>query len=254
MMDRRVVGFVTADEGEAVDAGALDQALPPHFHLEAFLAGMCFDHIALAPIAADSPVIVGDAAHAFADESLLETIKRVGSRDFAITLFNASQSYAAGLRKFEDALSSIVPRGVPRPAWFAQLQRNVVARDEFLREFGALDSEDVAELAGSQAENRRATAHRWQEQQQIFSVSHMGRAFFPGFQFDPDTGRPKPAVHPVLSALPSSLKGWQLAMWWATPSDLLNWGRPVDLLEETPDAVVAAARAEEAEWKAASGE
>jgi hypothetical protein len=90
--------------------------------------------------------------------------------------------------------------------------------------------------------------------QRIFSVSHRGKALFPGFQFDPDTGRPKPEVREVLEALPPSLQGWQRALWWATPSDLLGWRRPVDVLDESPELAVSAARAEAEDWKAAAGE
>ncbi|MPY87175.1 MAG: hypothetical protein GEU99_04565, partial [Luteitalea sp.] len=75
-----------------------------------------------------------------------------------------------------------------------QARRNAEARAEFLAEFEALDAEGVADLAGSTAGNRRATASRWQADRLCFAVEHDGRQAFPAFQFDPTTRRPRPAV------------------------------------------------------------
>lgn len=137
---------------------------------------------------------------------------------------------------------------MPPPAWFAQARRNAEARQAFLDEFGALTSEQIASLAGSQATNRRATAHRWQAEQRIFAVIHHGQALYPGFQFDPETGRPRAAVAEVLGSLPFAMSGWALALWWVTPVDGLDWARPADRLDAAPAEVVDAARLETADW------
>lgn len=148
-----------------------------------------------------------------------------------------------------DAVLDVVTRPtVPPPAWFSQATRNAEARQAFLDEFGALTSEDIASLAGSQAANRRATAHRWQAERKILAVNHHGQLLFPGFQFDPETGRPKLVVAETLAALPARMTGWALALWWATPIDLLDWSRPVDLLDTAGEDLVRAARAEAADW------
>ena len=153
---------------------------------------------------------------------------------------------------FENVLDVVTRPQVPPPSWFAQAQRNAQARQQFLEEFGALTSEEVASLAGSQATNRRAMAHRWQTDKRIFSVVHHGQVVYPGFQFDAVAGRPKPAVAEVLAALPRAMNGWALALWWSTPSDLLDWARPVDLIDETPGKVVRAATAETEDWAEAN--
>lgn len=124
-----------------------------------------------------------------------------------------------------------------------QARRNAAARAEFLAENEALDAEGVAELAGSRAANRRATASRWQGEQRCFGVEHGGRLLFPAFQFDPATRRPVPAVAEVLTALRSiGLRGWSLALWWTTPHDALGWQRPIDVLGKAPQDVIEAAR------------
>jgi hypothetical protein len=124
-----------------------------------------------------------------------------------------------------------------------QARRNAEARSEFLAEIEMVDAQGVAELAGSKAENRRATASRWQSEGLCFAVEHEGRLLFPAFQLDPATGRPRPAVAEVIGALRGiGLHGWSLALWWTTPHDALDWRRPVDVFSRTPQEVIEAAR------------
>lgn len=153
---------------------------------------------------------------------------------------------------FDAVVDAVTRPTVPPPAWFAQARRNAEARQAFLDEFGALTSDDIASLAGSQATNRRATAHRWQAEHKIFAVNHHGQVLYPGFQFDPEVGRPKPAVAETLAALPEAMTGWALALWWTTPVDLLDWARPVDVLDTATEELVRAAQAEAADWAQAA--
>lgn len=153
-----------------------------------------------------------------------------------------------GQAAFEAVIDAVTAPEVPPPSWFGQARRNAEARQELLDEFRTLSSEQVADLVGSLASNRRATAHRWQTERRIFSVAHRGQTLYPGFQFDPDAGRPKPAMADVLTSLPERMTGWALALWWTTPVDLLEWARPVDRIDAAPDEVVRVARAEAKEW------
>lgn len=134
------------------------------------------------------------------------------------------------------------PVGVASQAAADQARRNAEARVAFMGEFVLLDADEVAVRAGSRARNRRATASRWVGAGQAFAVSHGGRQLFPAFQFDPDTGRPRPAVATVINSLRSvGVTGWALALWWATPHDSLAWERPADVLADDPEAVGRAA-------------
>ncbi len=162
------------------------------------------------------------------------------------------ESQLQELSAFAAVVDAVTRPSVPPPGWFAQARRNAEARQELLDEFGALTSQDIATLAGSKAANRRATALRWQAEHKIFSVVHHGRTLYPGFQFDPELGRPKQAVADILASLPREMKGWALALWWTTPIDLLGWSRPVDLLDTEPDRVAEAARKEAEEWAVAN--
>lgn len=139
--------------------------------------------------------------------------------------------------------SFMPPVGVVSSMVSEQARRNAEARMAFLTEFEALDAEGVADLARSKAGNRRATASRWHAEGLCFPVEHEGRLVFPAFQFDPTTGRPRPAMADAIGWLRSvGLGGWSLALWWATPHDMLGWRRPADVLASEPDHVIEAAR------------
>lgn len=142
-------------------------------------------------------------------------------------------------------LDALTPEdGPPAPAAVLQVRRNVEARQHLLDEFGAYTSADIAELAGSAAENRSATANRWRHEQRIFGVRHRDAVYYPGFQFGGD-GRPLPAVRDVLEVLSAhGLTDWEIALWFTATTSSLDDRRPVDLLSDDPAAVVEAARLE----------
>lgn len=136
------------------------------------------------------------------------------------------------------------PRVVP-PAVVLQARRNAEARMQIDAEFGLLTSEQVAELVGSRSPNRASAAYGLRSARRIFSVTSAGVQRYPGFQFDAVTGQPHAGVAGTLGVLADAAwSGWELALWFTSPTGLLDGHRPVDLLDSDPDAVVAAARAE----------
>ncbi len=158
---------------------------------------------------------------------------------------------ASGGEGFDSLIDAMMPRAVPSPAFVEQVRRNVDERVQFLKSYDALTAEQVADAVGSQASNRRSLAARWRAEHKIFAVRVPRNTFlYPGFQFDFDEGQPRPIIGEVLAALPVGLRdgGWQLALWWDTPSAFLGWNRPAELLAKDPAAVVAAAEAEAEEW------
>jgi hypothetical protein len=190
--------------------------------------------------------LVADDGTAGLGDLVADAVKRSGQR-IRLVPYDFS--------RFDDVVTRLVPEGVPSPAWMLQARRNADSRTHFLAEFGGLDAEEVADFAQSTARNRRSTAYRWRDEGLIFAVGHAGKTIYPAFQFDPNTRRPKPVVARVLAELPDGLRhgGWQLALWWDTPLDVLDWQRPVDVMSTEADAVVEAARAEAADWVDASG-
>jgi hypothetical protein len=143
-----------------------------------------------------------------------------------------------------DMIESMMPSRVPTAPMVLQARRNGAARTELMDEFGLLASSEVAEINQSKAENKAALASRWKGEGRIFSVKHDGRDWFPGFQFE-TSGRPRPIIARVLEALGGS-REWETALWFTGASGYLDGDRPVDHLEDDPEAVIRAA-AHEAE-------
>jgi hypothetical protein len=134
------------------------------------------------------------------------------------------------------------PSSTVSPATALQAQRNAQARQELIEEFGLYDSDQVAEVAGSSANNRSATASRWSAARRIFTVNHDGARVYPSFQFGAD-GQPRQVIANVLDVFrPHGLDGWETALWFTTTSGWLDDERPVDLLTREPEQIVEAAR------------
>jgi hypothetical protein len=156
---------------------------------------------------------------------------------------------------FDELADAMMPNAVPSAALVEQVRRNVSERVQFLETYGALTAEELADAVGSDATNRRSLAARWRAEQKVFAVrGPSSRVVYPAFQFDFDRGAPRPVIADVLAALPVRLRegGWQLALWWDTPMDVLGWLRPVDVLDKDPATVVAAAEDEAREWAEAN--
>lgn len=146
-------------------------------------------------------------------------------------------------QQMERTIEAMLPSEVPSKAAVLQARRNAEAREALLREFGAVTSSEVADLAGSRAKNRAALANRWRKEGRIFAVTHRGQTYFPGFQFGAD-GRPLPVVAEVLRALGEDAPAWQTALWFTGANGWLGGARPVDLLTGEPGRVAAAAQRE----------
>ena len=160
------------------------------------------------------------------------------------------RSLFAHAGRSERLIEALMPDAidVPTPAAVLQARRNAEARTALLEEFGALRSHQVADLAGSRASNRAALANRWRAEQRVVAVPVGDELLYPGFQFSPE-GRPHPVVGEALAALRSDphTSDWQAALWFLSPTGWVGGRRPVDLLDEDPDAVVEAARREVAD-------
>jgi len=143
----------------------------------------------------------------------------------------------------EHVVSLLAPElGVPSAAVLEQARRNLLLREELIREFGALNAREVAELAGSEALNRSQFAHSLLRSGRVFSVAHRRAQLFPAFQFEADG--PLPIVSDVLPALRSRFrKDWEIALWFTTKNAWLDGRRPVDLLQSNPTDVMEAAQA-----------
>jgi hypothetical protein len=165
-------------------------------------------------------------------------LRALGAHGGAVVVISPAPAETPGLDRLIEAM---MPRGeVPSPIDTLRARRNAEARWRLLSEFGALTAADVSAAAGSRSKNTSALAGRWLRDGDVIAVTHDGTRYFPAFQFGED-GRPLPVMKAILPHL-SDLGDWQRAIWFVTGSRLLGDRRPVDLLTERPDEVVAAAR------------
>lgn len=140
--------------------------------------------------------------------------------------------------RFDDVVDRLLPdTGVPEPAWLDQARRNAQLRAQFIETHGALTAEQVADATGSQAANRRQTAHRLAKAGKLFAVDWHGTLVYPAFQFDPDTGEVRPNIAEVLAALPDGMDGWELALWFddaVYDPDTRDHTVPLDVIDDLP--------------------
>ena len=137
----------------------------------------------------------------------------------------------------------------PSVPMLLQARRNTEARKDLLFEFGALTAAQLTEARQASRANPSALASRWRKEGRIFGVTHRDetereKTYFPGFQFD-DRLQPLEVVGRVLAIFATHpLTEWEVALWFTTPNGWLDDRRPVDLLHDDPDAVVASAEHE----------
>jgi hypothetical protein len=173
----------------------------------------------------------------FGDRVMVATL----TPDLAAQVTQFAKLAAEDKRMTERLVSAMFTRNTVSPAAAQQARRNAEARQELIDEFGLFDSDQLAEMAGSKAKNRSATASRWLAERRVFAVEHLGHRYFPAFQFGIDN-RPRPVVRRILEVFePHGLQGWELALWFTTASGWLDDQRPVDRLAGTPDDVVMSA-------------
>jgi hypothetical protein len=189
------------------------------------------------------------------DSELVDAIKQIRPDQGAdIVVLAADHTVAVQVKRLTVALAEsqllterlidamFVPGGTASPAAARQAQRNAKARQALIDEFGLYDADEIADLSGSTASNRSATASRWLASMKIFAVAHRGARLYPSFQFGMD-GRPRRVIAEVLEVFePYGLDGWETALWFTTASGWLDDQRPVDLLTREPKRVVEAAR------------
>lgn len=118
-------------------------------------------------------------------------------------------------QRFDAVIEALLPdTAVPEAAWLDQARRNAELRARFIESHGALTAEQVADLVGSKALNRRQAAYRLVKDGKLFAVDWHGTLVYPSFQFDPQAGEVRPQIAAVLAALAGELVGWELAHWF----------------------------------------
>jgi hypothetical protein len=194
---------------------------------------------ALAQLVAERP---GATVREIADELARLEGSLADARGQLETLAREAHTQRRGAQ-LERVIEALLPAEVPPAPAVWHAQQSAQARLSLLREWGAWSAGELAERAGSAAGNRSALASSWRAAGRILGVDWHGRTIYPAFQFQAD-GQPRPAIAHALAHLRrAGLSDWQAALWFASPTGWLEDRRPVDLLDEDPDATVAAAAA-----------
>jgi hypothetical protein len=124
-----------------------------------------------------------------------------------------------------------------------EARRWAEARATFLVEHENVTAPELARLTGSQSINPSARAHSWVKANRIFSVNDGTGERYPLFQLR--EGQPLPQLAEILPLLKRKLTNWQIALWFTSPNAWVGgWRRPIDVLTESPDVVIEAARHE----------
>lgn len=119
---------------------------------------------------------------------------------------------------------------IPPPAILDQARRNLQARVAMLREFGASEPSEIANLIGSEAKNPANVTDNWRRAHKVVAVKWRGRTLVPGFMLVAD-GTPNLLLRPVLTQFHEyGMTDWQAALWWMISNPKLEGMRPVDVL------------------------
>lgn len=107
-----------------------------------------------------------------------------------------------------------------------------------------LTAAQLSALAKSSAENVSERAQLWEREGSLFVVRNsQGEDVYPLYALDASAlYTPYPVMKTILAVLAPQLKSLAIAAWFAAANVYLNGSRPMDLLAEAPDRVIAAAK------------
>jgi hypothetical protein len=114
-------------------------------------------------------------------------------------------------------------------------------KEAMLRDNDVVTAVELAGVTGSSAVNKSSRANEWRSNGRIFGVNDGKQWVYPLFQIK--EGRPHKLVSEVLRLLRPKMTDWEIFAWFTAPDMWSCQGRkPKDLLDESPKAVVEAAR------------
>ncbi len=100
----------------------------------------------------------------------------------------------------------------------------------------------IAAIAGTSEKNLSAELQGAAVEGALFFIHRNGIDYFPGYALDSEQCyRPYQVLRTVIEHLTPTKDGWSLAFWFQSVNSFLGGKRPMDLLAEKPDEVIAAA-------------
>jgi len=118
-------------------------------------------------------------------------------------------------------------------------------RDIFAR-VTMLTAYEVGKQAGSDSNKPEALASQWATRGQVFALDLAGLGLrYPAFQFQPESGKPWPALAKVLARLKDLFAPLDLLLWFESPNPALDQQAPSSVLHDASRAMAAADAAAE---------
>lgn len=138
-----------------------------------------------------------------------------------------------------------MPDSPPTPAVIQEAITLAKVRALILADGDWITSSQIAEIAGYSAANVNAQPSKWITHSKIFTIRHQNTEYFPTYGLDPKRQyKPREILASIIKIFKDTKDGWGMAYWFASANSLLGGKRPKDLLDLTPEQVLAAAQDE----------
>lgn len=149
--------------------------------------------------------------------------------------------------KMNALIEALVPDPLLPKRYLREAAMIAQARAAALMATDWLTAAQISELAGFSASNPSAQPNRWKSEGAIFAVRNNGTDLYPAYAIDAANGyRPLPVIKDILASFATAKDAWKTAYWFASVNSRLRGRRPQDVVQDDPDAVLAAARIEAA--------
>lgn len=136
--------------------------------------------------------------------------------------------------RIDDILKASIAAAIPLQRG-ARGQAELLAKriSEVLASVPMLTAAEVGRNAGTTSDKPEALAAQWSNRKQVFTVELAGHGIrFPSFQFQPDSGKPWPALAKVLPTLLTAFAPIDLLIWFVSPHPALDQLTPDSILHD----------------------
>jgi hypothetical protein len=120
----------------------------------------------------------------------------------------------------------------------------VALRDDYRASGGIERGDDLARWMKGRSSGDFVSLARLIVGGEVFSFEWHHSFWIPMFQFELPALRLRDGPRRVLAELAPAFDGWRLAQWFVQPNETLAARRPLDLVDQQLEAVLAAARAD----------
>lgn len=194
---------------------------------------------------------VRDKLETVSDESVVALVLPRGSGASAGAIARTFENIAQLVPSLiesqqEQAIKAVVealmPKVMPQPNVLKEAEMQAHARAAVLASGDWMTASQIAHAAGFSASNPSAQPSKWKREKSIFTISHNGTDYFPGYGLDPSAGyRPLKALARIIEIFDEHKDGWGMAYWFMSPNSFLGGERPQDLMRSAPQRVADAA-------------